>query len=457
MSAFENEVLSRDDDLVASWITRNLGKISRIERQGRWRPAWYVDVLTDEGTLNLYVRGDRGGDVHTQPQPLTFEYEVLKIFAGSGLRVPRVFGYIEELDAIVMERLPGVPDVRNAATAQQAEAITSQFVDQMILMHQVDPKKIETQGVYCPEDLSEVALAYYRRIEPLYVNSKNRPEPAIEFVRRWLERNKPVAPERAYTVAVDAGQFIFEGDRLTAMLDFEFVALGDYHSDLAVLRLRNRMERIGDLDSIYRQYAERSGFVVDFDRIRYHTVIHGVIPPMHMAENLGKPIADMDYVQYSTWNAVWLRVALESIAEINNWEPEIFEPPQLENATRYSAVVDAMEVDFTRQQPGDELGRYQRDKNLRTLRFLRRTEAFQPAFEQAYLEDVSAITGSAPTNWYEADLVLEQYILEVGPEQDEALLRIFWRQLLRQCFLLSDPVDTTNNELLLTPLQRLDP
>lgn len=451
----EENVLSAVDATVRRWLQVNLGPVSHMERQGRWRPAWYADVLTTGGELSLYVRGDRGGDVHTQPQPLSFEYEVLKIFHQCGLRVPRVYGYIDDIKAIVMERLPGVPDVRNAASVDQRDGVTSQFVDQMILMHRVDPKRIAALGIHCPDDPVEVAMAYYRRIEPLYTSTKNRPEPAIEFVRGWLERNKPVAPDRPYTIAVDAGQFIHHGGELTALLDFEFVALGDYHSDLAVLRLRNRMERIGDIESIYRQYAERSGLVVDLDRIRYHTVIHGVIPPMHMADNLGKPIADMDYVQYSTWNAVWLRVALESIAEINGWEPEVFEPPSTGNTSRYAVVVDAMAADFQRHQAGDELARYQRDKNLRTLRFLHRTDAYQPGFEKAYLAEVAAITGASPENWQEADAVLEEHILRAGPEQDEALLRICWRQLLRQCFLLSDPMDTTNNELLLTPLQRL--
>ena len=104
------------DAIVTRWIEAKLGPILRFERQGRWRPAWYVDVDTAHGPLTLYVRGDRGSGVQTQPQPLSFEYGLLQLLADSGMRVPHVYGYIEEIPAIVMQRLPGRADLRHAAS-----------------------------------------------------------------------------------------------------------------------------------------------------------------------------------------------------------------------------------------------------------------------------------------------------------------------------------------------------
>lgn len=442
------------DQIVIDWVEHHVGPVTRIERQGRWRPAWYVDVSTNGRQIRLYVRGDRGGEVQTQPQPLSFEYRVFKLFEDSGLRIPHIYGYIDELPAIVMERVPGIPDLKAAASDEDRAAVTSQFVDQMILMHRVDPALMEQAGAPRPTG-KEIALAYYRRVEPLYLATKNRPEPAIEFLRRWINRNTPTAPDIAYPIAVDAGQFIFDGNRLTAMLDFEFAALGDYHTDLATLRLRNRMEYIGDIDDIYRQYAARGGLPVDPDRIRYHTVIKGVLPPMQMAGNLGKPISRMDYYQYSIWNAVWLRIAFESIAEMKGWQAEVFSPPQHRAESRSDVVLEAMEISFETAQTSDEMALYQRNKNLRTMKYLRRLDAWQLVLEGRYLADVEQVTGHKPRNWREADTLLEAHVLAAPPEEDERLVRLFWRQLLGQCFLLANPEEPAVYQLLTSPLQPL--
>ncbi len=41
-----------------SWIERRLG--GKIVRQGRWRPAWFIDLERDGETLPICFRGDRG-------------------------------------------------------------------------------------------------------------------------------------------------------------------------------------------------------------------------------------------------------------------------------------------------------------------------------------------------------------------------------------------------------------
>lgn len=443
------------EQIVVQWVESNLGPITSIERQGRWRPAWYIDTVADGVEIKLYVRGDRGKGVDTQPQPLSFEYKVLQLFADSGLRVPHLYGFIEEIPAIVMERLPGRPDLRTAANDADRDAVTSQFIDQMVLMHRVDPDRMEAAGAPRPADGAALALAHYRRMEPLYLATKNRAEPAIEFVRQWLERNLPTPTDIAYPIAVDAGQFIFEGDQLTAMLDFEYSTLGDYHADLAALRLRNRMESVGDLEFIYKEYEKRSGLAVDPARLRYHTVIKGILPPLHNAGIMGAPTSAVDYVQYSVYNAVWLRIALDSIAEMNGWPVEEFTPPAEQQGTRFGIVIDAMTLDLETTQASDELANYQRERNLRTLRYLRRCDVYQGQLEDAYLAEVGEVTGTLPKDWSAADTALEHYVLNAGPAEDERLLRLLWRQVLGQCFLLTEVDDAANYHMLTTPLARL--
>ena len=99
---------------VVEWIEQNVGPVRRITRQGRWRPAWYVEAEDDGRPLELYVRGGRGG--RFPPLPPSFEAELLGVFAEAGVKVPRVYGFIDEVPAIVMEKLAGRPNIATAAT-----------------------------------------------------------------------------------------------------------------------------------------------------------------------------------------------------------------------------------------------------------------------------------------------------------------------------------------------------
>ena len=54
---------------IANWIEDKLGgDLIALERQGRWRPAWYGTVRTGDGDKQVYIRGDRsheGVRLHT--------------------------------------------------------------------------------------------------------------------------------------------------------------------------------------------------------------------------------------------------------------------------------------------------------------------------------------------------------------------------------------------------------
>ena len=38
---------------VTAWIEREIGPVLRIERQSRWRPAWFVTAGSAEACLNV--------------------------------------------------------------------------------------------------------------------------------------------------------------------------------------------------------------------------------------------------------------------------------------------------------------------------------------------------------------------------------------------------------------------
>jgi hypothetical protein len=190
--------------VVLSWVEKHIGPVKRVERQGRWRPAWFVDALKDGRTLPLYVRGDRGGGGWPS-MPLSFENELFKTFEAVGVRVPHVYGFINEIPAIVMDAAQGRSNLRTADSKADQDAIRSQLVDQLIMIHRIDPELLRAAGAPYLKSASDRALFYYRGGEKIYLSRKRRPAPMMEFVRG---RSPPAILDRLE---------LFADDRVTAV------------------------------------------------------------------------------------------------------------------------------------------------------------------------------------------------------------------------------------------------
>ncbi|WP_340315783.1 phosphotransferase [Rhizorhabdus argentea] len=439
------------DSLIRSWIEDRIGPVSRIERQGRWRPSWYVDALDGSEMRHLYVRGDRAGD--WPPMPLKYECRVFELFGQKGLRVPKIHGFIQEIPAIVMDLAPGRPDLRTAHSEADRDMIRDQLIEQMVMMHAIDPDAMADIGALRPDGDDEAGLTYYRLIEKLFTSNRIAPAPAADFVRRWLNRNVPKNPDGARPITVDAGQFLFEGDRLTAMLDFEFAGLGDFHTDLAALRIRNRAEYIGDVEAMITLYQKHSGVAVDLHRVRYHTAMIAILTPLQVAAELARPTPEIDYHEYLVWDAFCTLIALDCIAEIMGWEELETPLPDHPRLARHATSLTALSMSLDAGVEEDEFAAYRRRKLQRTLRYIERADGWRWQFDAEYLDDVAALIGRRPSDWQEADAEIERVVAMERPVDEKALWRLLTRRYLRTCFLLADPEDQMNHEQITTRMK----
>jgi aminoglycoside phosphotransferase (APT) family kinase protein len=106
-----------------------------------------------------------------------------------------------------------------------------------------------------------------------------RPYPLAEWGLRWLQQHAPVAP-RVAIVHGDyrTGNFLEQDGRITAILDWELVHLGDPHEDLAWVSLPMYMGgspylcRLLEPAWFYERYAERSGIAVSMQSVHYYQV-----------------------------------------------------------------------------------------------------------------------------------------------------------------------------------------
>ena len=101
-----NPIDAEDFARITEWLEADLGgRVTHIERQARWRPAWWVELERDGETLPLYVRGAR----LDSPSAFSLDHErtFQTMLFERGIRVPRVHGWCEEPKAYVTDRVPG--------------------------------------------------------------------------------------------------------------------------------------------------------------------------------------------------------------------------------------------------------------------------------------------------------------------------------------------------------------
>jgi aminoglycoside phosphotransferase (APT) family kinase protein len=429
--------------VIIAWIEAATGKrVVRVERQGRWRPAWFVRIDGAEERAGLYVRGARL--VSNGREVLEREYRIHRLLEAGGVRVAHVYGMVPDADAYVMECVPGRHDLRHAASEEDRLAVRRQLAGEMAKMHKLDIAPFVEAGLPCPQTPLETTEAYFRQAEG-YHRPARRPDPRHTFLVEWVRRNpRPSNHEPRFT-ACDAGQFMYDGPVLTAMMDFEYAMLGDPLQDLAILRRRTTYEPMGDIPELLRMYEEEMGEALDLDGVRYQTVINATAAVMGgkavLEAYLDSPTEDGDIVQYLNWVTNSTKQAFEGLAEVRGYSvPRLSLPGPVESlwqAPLRGATAVARGLDRT-----TAFGEYRKRVLLDTFRYMERLARYGQQLGEAYLDDAEAILGRRPPDVGQADERLEEYVLRADEDEDARLFEVLCADVLRRALLLAVPGST---------------
>jgi aminoglycoside phosphotransferase (APT) family kinase protein len=184
---------------------------------------------------------------------------------------PFLFSAKAEGEAVVPWVAPGEPPLEESYRSRLA----AQFVDALAALHcvrwQDQPIAAMADGI-TERDAAARAIAYWEERSGRWAL---RPDPLADWGLRWLKAHAPNAP-RVAIVHGDyrTGNFLEVGGRITAILDWELVHLGDPHEDLAWASLPMYMGgtrlvgRLAEPDMFYARYAERAGFAVTMKSLR---------------------------------------------------------------------------------------------------------------------------------------------------------------------------------------------
>jgi hypothetical protein len=437
---------------LTAWIERHIGRVVRMEVQPRWRPAWLVDAERDGKTIPLYVKGSR--EVHALV-PVKLEGAALRVLNENGVASPIQYGYCEEIDAIVMERLPGDSRLENITDVAVRDSVADQYVQAMVQFHRLDPKLFVDAGFKIPDDPAELRLAQFNKIEVMYLGRKRVPEACNEFLRLWVRRNVPEGNIQPAFISGDSFQMMYHEGKLNAVMDLEMAGIGDPLLDLCCIRMRDLSEKTGNAATLTRRYAELSGKAIDMKALRFHLVAFSAVSSLLISDIYTKPTPETDYFEYFVYYWGSLRIALEAMAEFLDValapfvEPAPVTTPQTIHVTMLANAISQIET-------ANEMERYKLSKVSAETAYLERHDRWGAALGAEYLNDVRDTLGIDATDPIDAEAKLETFVHAAGPEWDERLVGVFHRQSLRQCFLADIPQNGRLKRFLREPIASLD-
>jgi aminoglycoside phosphotransferase (APT) family kinase protein len=417
---------------VVAWIEEHVGgRVTRIDPQARWRPVWFAEVERDGEKLELCVRGDRLDCRHGFP--LEHEMKLQRLLHERGIPVAKVYGWIDDPRAYVMDRVAGVEHFRDTDDATR-DAVMRHYMEILAAIHALDIGPFVEAGLIraaTPAESGRVGLDTY---EAAYREVKKRPDPFLEFCLAWIKRN-PVGGDVRETVIVwDSGQLMHRNGRVEAVVDLEIGHIGDPMMDLAGFRMRTSVLGFGDFEKLYAHYAAHGGQPIDRRAIQYHHFCFTLSNQLAFHDALAEPPPGSDYMTNMQWCAETNIYAMEALAEILGIELEAV--PMPEKHVSSAAVGHAHLIDWLRHfEAPDAYTQHQFRIFFRLARHLARHDEIGAAVEAADLDDLEPLLGTRPATWQEGDAALERFVLEDDGRHDEGLVRLFHRRCWRYLML----------------------
>lgn len=212
-----------------------------------FRAKWSEHGLDIERDLILRAGPPTGifGPYHAYP-----EFVTLKALEGSAVPVPRVYWYSDDISILgapffVCDLVPGeapIPWTHDGGPAfddERRELLGTQFVGALAALHDFAWQGTPVASIDGTRDIRRTAvdqvdnwMANLARWSPDRV-------PMLELAAAWLRERAPVASRISITHGdYRIGNFLEVDGRITAILDWELVRLGDPVEDLGWVCLR---------------------------------------------------------------------------------------------------------------------------------------------------------------------------------------------------------------------------
>jgi aminoglycoside phosphotransferase (APT) family kinase protein len=268
-------------------VTVEIGRIALLPG-GAIQENWAIDAEFDGGRLagpqRLVLRTDASTGVPSSLGRVE-EFAVLQAAFAASVTVPEPLFVCADASVLgkpffVMRRVPGSalgrPITLDPTLEPARPAIAANLGHELARIQTIRPPRLDLDFLATIGPLEHIAG--FRA----YLDTHQNSRPVLEWALRWAamhlpETLPPVLCHRDFRT----GNYILDGTRLTAILDWEFAGWGDPDEDIGWLcckgwrfgRLDREAGGISDREPLYRGYEAESGRRLDPVRVKFWEVM----------------------------------------------------------------------------------------------------------------------------------------------------------------------------------------
>jgi aminoglycoside phosphotransferase (APT) family kinase protein len=232
--------LAIEPQVITDWLAARglLGTVNRIHTVpgGRSKGTLLLDLADGDA---LVIRLDFAAAV--TGTSVRYEYPVIAAAFRAGLPVPEPLAYEDSPDVIggrfILFRKVAGKAMGTLFASDASPAFCKQFAAALARLHSLD---VDAAGLTTMLEFGDAANPVEALLDKREAEYRNKvqPEPLIDAAFAWLREQLPTIGVERRLIHGDAAlhNTMGEGDRLTALLDWEFAHLGDPAEDLAYCR-----------------------------------------------------------------------------------------------------------------------------------------------------------------------------------------------------------------------------
>jgi aminoglycoside phosphotransferase (APT) family kinase protein len=442
------------DDLpdgMLAWIaTVGGGEVTHLHRHVARREAWVVDVTRPDGSVFeafLRLQRDPAG---VDPRRLERETRITQALEQTDIPVTPVYGWNADLRATLFARDPGRSDIDKLADKAQQRSVMEDFMHVVARMHQLDLDALGLDDIMEPRPTTaeetalgevDVIVSQWKHFLDGYC------DPLTTYGLDWLRRFVPKEVARVSLVQGDTGpvNFMFQGDRVSSVIDWEIGHWGDPMEDLGNIVVREMWNPSGGLRGLFKLYEEQSGVPYSRFAAQYYAVhqnVRGMVP-IHFVCLNAHPQESLAW--YLCYRYVGDRTTCEMLAaamEVEIERPEMPEgegaPDVLAESAMYAQqhdVATAIEDGFAAQRA--------KDVNV-LVECMDRRRRYGSAIDAIECEELGELLGKRPASLAEGNAQLCGAIVDRdGPVhlEDSDLIRYLSRKAYRDEWLYQPAAD----------------
>ena len=421
------------EDELASWVRDVVHDgATRLDRLALGRSRVTYSARTAGGGSYI-VRVDTGeGPMSDTELTLRREAAVYAALQDRGVPIPVFHGVAPDGMALLLERVGGTSEV-SALSPTTLNDLYDDYIDRIADLHLVEVTGLDLPGLARPADAADATRAELDLWERVFRARTTRPWPVLELAFRMLRRLCPTAPAPTVLCHGDVGpkNFMHDGRRVTALIDWEFSHVGDPMDDLAwwVFRGHEWLGDCGDLERQLRRWSARTGTEIDLDRLRFHRALVVVRWLVIIAAALDHPTVVLERAVYLALVGVTTVQLVRALADLDGVELS----PQLPDQS--DAPGPAREALLAFQEDIDNVVRPAVDDPQAVLRLrlsshyfahLLAADAAGTRLRSDELADLAGHTGTPIGTVEEGRQALASMITS-GADNELATLEVLWR------------------------------